>query len=215
MKIEAKEHLTKEEVDEIVSEIKRKNIKFEKIEEKEIEPNRFSQRIQEDIEFLNSCAYPQDNDVIVVTEISIKNKFSTKFPNIRGTPVEINYIADAFMNSVVDDFKTLKMSADSKLIGKRVLENAQIKYDSEAQFFFENHLHSSNSPNSLKMLFGYDLLVSRNVEKVEETDRYDEKRRKIMKVYTDLLGKRDYLIVGAGIGISKHINFPCKIELVH
>lgn len=186
--------------------------------EKKIEPKQITQKIKNDIEFLSSCTTPRSDELAIVTDFNIKN-YAIKYPVVireRKEPLDIKYLVREFMKSAQEDFKTLKMCASSKIVGQRILENACIKYDNEAKFFLEEHLDSSNSPNSLKMLLGYDLLAPEKVDKVEETNKNDEKNRRIMKVYSlDFRGKYDSLIIGTGIGITKYIGLNCKIEVVH
>jgi len=209
-----------EEIKRIIEEFKtrKKTVEKEVVEEKpeKIEPKKLTLKVNKDLEFLRSCTSPKGYEKAIITDLTVKD-IPIKYPVVirdRKVPLEINYLVDGLMKATNGDFSTLKMAANSEMIRGAVLNRVCVEDDNEAKLFLEKYLDISNSPNSLKMHLGYELLAPRNVERVEETSKLEGNRR-IMKVYTDLLGKRDFLLIGAGIAIARHINYGVKIDLVH
>lgn len=185
-------------------------------EVKTVETKPITSKIYNDRNFLESCVIPKNNELAIVTNVNAFDNSIIKFPALtregRSAPLNINYLTANVMKSVNSDFKTLKMG--SKFVRSRVLQNACINPDFEADSFLERHVESSNSPKSFALLCGYDLLAPRKVESVEETYKYDEKNKKIFRIHTlDLRGKYDSLIIGTGIAISSYAGFNSIIQV--
>ena len=215
-KLLKRDEVSKEEVEEAIEAVKKEEKKEPEIKPTETKP--ITYRIDNDRAFLDSCVIPTNDELAIVTDVSAFDNSPIKFPALaregRFVPLNINYLTANVMKSVNNDFRTLKMG--SKFVRSRVLQNAHIKPDFEADSFLECRAESSNSDKSFTLLCGYDLLAPRKVDSVEETNRYDEKSKKIFKIRTlDLRGKYDSLIIGTGIAISAYAGFSSRIELNH
>jgi len=221
MPIDWKRLLRRDETEKAVESIKKEEQKEPEIKPTETKPNEakpITYRIDNDRAFLDSCVIPINGELATVTDVNAFDNSIIKFPaltrNESVIPLNINYLIANLMKSVNNDFRILKMG--SKFVKNRVLQNAHIKPDLEADSFLESRVDSSNSEKSFTLLCGYDLLAPRKVESVEETHRYDEKSKKIFKVCTlDLRGKYDSLIIGTGMAISNYAGFSSRIEINH
>lgn len=221
MKIDVKDSLVKDEVEEVIRELKNE-LKKEPTEEKEYKIKPLNQRIQEDIKFLSSCVRPEENEEVVVMETMINrgyNKFVLEYPTIlrenKPNFVDIGYLADGLMAKAGKDFSILKLGAESKFLGEEFLKSVRIKSDRKARFFLENAISSSNSHYSLAIFLGHTLLSPGKVSKVVETEKVDEKNRRVINVYSlDFRGKDDTLIYGTAISTLKYLNIRAKIDLI-
>lgn len=209
-----KDGVSKEEVEEAIETIR----KEEEPEIKLDEAKPITYKINADQNFLDSCVIPRSDELATVADVNAYDNSIIKFPALtkegKSAPININYLTANVMKSASNDFRTLKIG--SKFVRSGILQNARIKPDFEADSFLESHVESSNSGKSFTFLCGYDLLAPRKVDSVEETDKYDEKSRKIFKIHSlDLRGKYDSLIIGTGIAISTYAGFSSKIEIDH
>jgi len=203
-----KRHSEKKEQEELDKEVK------DELDEKVTTPKPIFNKIDDDIKFLSSCAIPENDEVAAVKDVQAYDGSPVKFPSVRNVPLDINYMVNGLKRITSNDMRILKLS--SKLSRKNILENIGIEYDNEADWFIEGHIDKSNSYKALSMRFGYDLLAPRKVDMVEETNKFDEKSRRIFKVYNiSVLDKYSNLIIGTGTAISKYAGLNCKIDIVH
>ncbi len=219
--------LVEEELEdlELSTEDKIKELEEELLLEKEVselkkkEVHELSKRIQEDIEFLESCVKPKKREKIKIMRVRVErgyNKFSFLYPVVERNGetklVDIAYLVEKLLKTVDGNFDLLKQSVVSELLRKSIFKNVGLKNENSTRYFLEECLECSNSKDSLALYFGYRLLLPHKIEKVEETEEFDEKNRKIFNVYTLDWRGIDSKIYGVGISILKYLKIKGKIN---